>query len=167
VVVQPSLELRGIAEGDYLGFAAYHAPLRSPSMSRKWWFSVVGIRYLLLTYNAPGGKEIWAAMSAAERQAEEDDYTDLIRAMRESDVFIAACEVEYYDAACTVRIRDGVRSVSDGPAVAAEEFLTGYFLIEAGSLDAAIDWAAKIPNARSGSVEVRPVMVDQPGQPIV
>jgi hypothetical protein len=58
-------------------------------------------------------------MSEAERQAEEGEYADLIRAMRESDVFIAACEVEHYDAACTVRIRDGVRSVRDGPAVAA------------------------------------------------
>jgi hypothetical protein len=106
-------------------------------------------------------------MSEAEQQAEEDDYAELIRAMRESGVFIAACEVEHYDAACTVHVRDGVRSVRDGPAVAAEEFLTGYFLIDAKSLDAAIDWAAKIPNARSGSVEVRPVMIDQPGQTIV
>ena len=106
-------------------------------------------------------------MSEAERQAEEDEYADLIRAMRKTEVFIAACEVEHYDAACTVRIRDGVRSVSDSPAVAAEEFLTGYFLIDTESLDAAIDWAAKIPNARSGSVEVRPVMIDQPGQTIV
>ena len=47
------------------------------------------IRYLLLTYNAPGGKEIWAAMSEAEQQAEEDEYADLIRAMRDSDAFIA------------------------------------------------------------------------------
>ena len=105
-------------------------------------------------------------MSEAERQAEEEEYADLIRAMRESEVYIDACEVEHYDAACTVRVRDGVRSVSDGPAVAAEEFLTGYFLIESKSLNAAIDWAAKIPNARSGSVEVRPVMIDQPGQTV-
>ena len=103
-------------------------------------------------------------MSEAERQAEEDEYADLIRAMRESEIFIAAFEVEHYDAACTVRVRDGVRSVRDGPAVEAEEFLTGYFLIDTESLDAAVDWAAKIPNARSGSVEVRPVMIDQPGQ---
>ena len=106
-------------------------------------------------------------MSEAEQQAEEAEYADLIRAMRESGVFITACEVERSDAACTVRIRDGVRSAIDGPAVEAEEHLTGYFLIDAKSRDAAIDWAAKIPNARSGSVEVRPVMIDQPGQTIV
>jgi hypothetical protein len=106
-------------------------------------------------------------LSEDERQAEEDEYARLIRAMRESNVFIAACEVEHYDAAVTVRMRNGVRSVRDGPAVAADEFLTGYFLIDTKCLDAAIDWAAKIPNARSGSVEVRPVMIDQPGQTIV
>jgi hypothetical protein len=103
-------------------------------------------------------------MSEAERQAEEDEYADLIRAMRQSEVYIDACEVEHYNAACTVHVRNGVRSVKDGPAVEADEYLTGYFLIEAKSLDAAIDWAAGIPNARSGSVEVRPVMIDQPGQ---
>lgn len=103
-------------------------------------------------------------MSEAEQQAEEDEYADLIRAMRDSNAFIAACEVEHYDAACTVHVRDGLRKVRDGPAVEAEEYLTGYFLIEAESLDAAIHWAAK--NARSGSVEVRPVMIDQPGQTI-
>ena len=113
---------------------------------------------MLLTYNAPGGKEIWAAMSDAERAAEEAEYRDLIQSMREERIFLAAEEVEHYDAARTVRIRDGSLSVSDGPAVSADAFLTGYFLIEVESFDAAINWAARIPNARTGSVEVRPVM---------
>jgi hypothetical protein len=116
------------------------------------------IRFMLLTYNAPGGKEIWAAMSEAERAAEEAEYRDLIGSMREERVFLAAEEVEHYDAAQTVRVRDGSMSVTDGPAVSADAFLTGYFLIEVESFDAAIDWAARIPNARTGSVEVRPVM---------
>ena len=113
---------------------------------------------MLLTYNAPGGKEIWAAMSEAERVAEEAEYRHLIQSMREERIFLAAEEVEHYDAARTVRLRDGILSVSDGPAVNADEFLTGYFLIEVESFEAAIDWAARIPNARTGSVEVRPVM---------
>jgi hypothetical protein len=113
---------------------------------------------MLLTYNAPGGNETWAAMTEAEQEAEENEYRDLIRSMREGNVFVASDEVEHYDAARTVRVRDGVLRVSDGPAVEADEFLTGYFLIEVGSIDVAISWAAKIPNARSGSVEVRPVM---------
>jgi hypothetical protein len=113
---------------------------------------------MLMTYNAPGGKEIWAAMSEAERAAEEAEYRDLIRAMREEGIFLAGEEVEHFDAARTVRMRDGVLSVSDGPAVNADEFLTGYFLIDVESFDTAISWAARIPNARTGSVEVRPVM---------
>jgi len=113
---------------------------------------------MLLTHDAPGGKEIWAAMSEAERAAEEAEYRDLIRSMREQGVFLAAEEVEHYEAARTVRMRDGILGVSDGPAVNAEMFLTGYFLIEVESFDTAINWAARIPNARTGSVEVRPVM---------
>ena len=113
---------------------------------------------MLLTYNAPGGKEIWAAMSEAERAAEEAEYRDLIRSMREEGIFLAAEEVEHYDAARTVRVRGGILSVFDGPAVSGDEFLTGYFLIEVESFDSAINWAGRIPNARTGSVEVRPVM---------
>ena len=66
------------------------------------------IRFMLLTYNAPGGKEIWAAMSEAERAAEEAEYRDLIQSMREERIFLAAEEVEHYDAARTVRMRDGI-----------------------------------------------------------
>jgi hypothetical protein len=55
------------------------------------------------------------------------------------------------------RVRNGKRTVTDGPPVHGEEFLTGYFLIEAESFEAAIEWATKIPNARTGSVEVRRV----------
>lgn len=65
---------------------------------------------------------------------------------------------EHYDAARTVRVRDGVQSVPDGPVVTADEYLTGYFTIEVESIDAAVRWAAQIPNARTGSVEVRPVI---------
>src|SRR5205809_5391587 len=113
---------------------------------------------MLLTYNAPGGKEIWAAMSEAERAAEEAEYRALIRSMREERIFLAAEEVEHYDAARTVRLRHDILNVSDGPAVNADMFFTGYFLIEVESFDSAISWAARIPNARTGSVEVRPVM---------
>ena len=113
---------------------------------------------MLLTYNAPGGKAIWAAMSQVERAAEEAEYRDLIRSMRDERIFLAAEEVEHSDAARTVRVRGEILSVVDGPAVSGDEFLTGYFLIEVESFDAAIGWAGRVPNARTGSVEVRPVM---------
>jgi hypothetical protein len=115
------------------------------------------MRYVLLTYNAPGGREIWAAMTESERRAEEDEYVRLVEAMHESNAYIEANELDPSTGVRTVRIRNGARSVSDGPAVQGEEMLTGYFLIEVESEEAAIDWAAKIPNARNGSVEVRRV----------
>ena len=93
---------------------------------------------MLLTYNAPGGAEIWAAMTESERQADEDQYVRLMEQMRESKVYVAAHELEPFTAAKTVRVRNGERSVSDGPAVQGEEFLTGYFLIEAESIHAAV-----------------------------
>jgi hypothetical protein len=92
-------------------------------------------------------------MSESEPAAEEAEYRDLIRSTREQGAFLAAEEVEHYDAARIVRVRDGSMSVTDGPAVGADEFLTGYFLIDVESFDAAITWAARIPNTRTGSVE--------------
>ena len=87
----------------------------TPEVSR---FTITGkreadIRFMLLTYNAPGGKEIWAAMSKAERAAEEAEYRDLMQSMREEGIFLAADEVGHYDAAQTVRVRDGILRVSD------------------------------------------------------
>ena len=97
-------------------------------------------------------------MSDAEREAEENEYRDLIQSMRTQGILIATEEVEHYDAARTVRVREGVLSVSDGPAVQGDEYLTGFFEVDVDSFEDAIDWATRIPNARSGSVEVRPVM---------
>lgn len=61
-------------------------------------------------------------------------------------------------AATTLRIRNGKRAVADGPYADTKEQLGGFFLIEAESLDAALEWAAKCPSALRGAVEVRPVM---------
>ena len=60
--------------------------------------------------------------------------------------------------ATTVRVRDGERVLSDGPFAETKEQLGGFYLLECDSLDQAIEWAAKIPGAATGSVEVRPVM---------
>jgi hypothetical protein len=61
--------------------------------------------------------------------------------------------------ATTVRVRDGKRLTTDGPFAETKEQLSGYYLIEATDLDAAINVAGKIPAARYGSIEVRPVMI--------
>lgn len=115
------------------------------------------MRYVLLTYNARDSRKLWDAMTAGERRAEEDEYVRLVEAMRDNKAYIAAVELEPSAAIRTVRVRNGIRSVTDGPAVQSEESLTGYFLIEVDSVETALEWAAKIPNARNGSVEVRRV----------
>src|SRR4051812_9635549 len=61
-------------------------------------------------------------------------------------------------AATTIRVRDGERMLTDGPYAETKEQLGGYYLLECADLDAALEWAAKIPEAASGAVEVRPVM---------
>jgi hypothetical protein len=62
--------------------------------------------------------------------------------------------------ATTVRVRDGRTLVVDGPYAEVKEALGGYFLLECGSIDEAVEWAARIPGAEHGAVEVRPVHVD-------
>jgi hypothetical protein len=61
------------------------------------------------------------------------------------------------DSATTVRVREGETQVTDGPFAETKEYLAGYYLIEVPDLDAALEWAAKIPSAAYGSVEVRPM----------
>jgi hypothetical protein len=76
----------------------------------------------------------------------------------QAGVILAGEGLEPTSAATTVRVRDGERVLSDGPFAETKEQLGGFYLLECDSLDEAIDWAAKIPGASTGSVEVRPVM---------
>ncbi len=62
------------------------------------------------------------------------------------------------DAATTVRVRDGKKTITDGPFAETKEVLGGFFLFECPSLDEALDWAARIPAANWGSIEVRPII---------
>ena len=74
------------------------------------------------------------------------------------DVILGGEGLEPSSSATTVRVRDGERVLSDGPFAETKEQLGGFYLLECDSLDEAIGWAAKIPGAATGSVEVRPVM---------
>src|SRR4026209_1566694 len=76
---------------------------------------------------------------------------------RESGVLVAAQALQPIDTATTVRVRNGKLSVTDGPFAETKEQLAGFYLIEARDLNEAIQTAAKIPPAREGCVEVRPV----------
>jgi hypothetical protein len=78
--------------------------------------------------------------------------------LRQAGAFVASDALEISSTATTVRERAGERVVTDGPFAETKEMLGGYYLIDVPDLDAALKWAAKVPNATYGSVEVRPIM---------
>jgi hypothetical protein len=114
------------------------------------------MQYMLLIYSEPGQ---WESIPEAERNAIYEEYFALSRELRERNAYVDGSELQPASTATTVRVRDGETAVTDGPFAETKEALGGYYLIEADSLDEAIEWAAKIPSARRGSVEVRPVVM--------
>jgi hypothetical protein len=114
------------------------------------------MQYLLLIYSEPGE---WESLPEEERDALYEEYLTLSRDLRERDALVSANELQPIAAATTVRVRDGETEVTDGPFAETKEALGGYYLIETESLDEAIEWAARIPTARRGMVEVRPVVM--------
>lgn len=103
----------------------------------------------------------WDGLSEQERAGVLERYVALAREAREADVMLGGDELAGTRAATTVRVRDGEVVVSDGPYAEVKEALGGYFLFECATLDEAVDWAARIPAAEHGAVEVRPVHVDE------
>jgi hypothetical protein len=110
------------------------------------------MKYMLLIY----GDE--HALSEAERGACYRESTELAHQLQDAGQFLATAPLQPTSMATSVQIRGGKRLVTDGPFAETREQLGGYFLIDAGDLDAALDIAARIPGARWGTVEVRPVL---------
>ena len=79
-------------------------------------------------------------------------------------MFIAGEPLEKVSTATTVRVRNGKTELSDGPFAETKEVLGGYYLLDCENLDQALDWAAQIPTATHGSIEVRPIMELSCGQ---
>ncbi|HKY31354.1 MAG TPA: YciI family protein [Candidatus Polarisedimenticolia bacterium] len=119
------------------------------------------MRYLLLVHHDEGA---WAARDEAERQRALEESVALIHALRAEGRHVHAAPLHPTAAATSVRVRDGRRLVTDGPFAETREQLAGYFLVEAGSREEAVALAARIPAARWGTVEVRPVR-EVPGLP--
>jgi hypothetical protein len=119
------------------------------------------MRYMLLIY-----ADEKDAITPAER---EDCYVksaQLAREIHASGNFLAASPLHLTSTATSVRIRDNKRLVTDGPFAETREQLGGYYLINADNLDEAISIALRIPAAKWGTVEVRPVL-EIPGLPTV
>ena len=103
-------------------------------------------------------EKAWAAMSEAERGAGFAAYGAYTAALRAAGAYVGGAPLEPSSAAHTVRVSGGAPQVLDGPYAETREQLGGYYLIQCENLDEAIQWAAKIPAARDGCVEVRPVV---------
>jgi hypothetical protein len=112
---------------------------------------------LLLTYDTTQAPPVDDVPAAERLDGVFDDWTAYTRALAEAGVLVAGSALRGVDAATTVRVRQAKRLVSDGPFAETAEQLAGYYLIDVADLDAAIEWAAKVPNVRWGSVEIRPL----------
>jgi hypothetical protein len=110
-----------------------------------------------------GDRTRWDAFSAEEREAAYDQYRAFAEEARDAGVMLGGDELASTQDATTVRVRDDETLVTDGPYAEVKEALGGYFLFECGSMDEAIEYAARIPGAEHGAVEVRPIHVE-PGE---
>jgi hypothetical protein len=116
------------------------------------------MKYMLLIYMSEN------AMDETEREQCYKDSTQLAHDLEANGQYLSADPLQPVAMATSVRVREGKQIVTDGPFAETREQLGGYFLIEARDLNAAINVAAKIPAARKGTVEIRPVM-EIPGLP--
>lgn len=112
------------------------------------------MKYLLLVHH---NEEAFGQMSEATRKAMLAESIQLCRQLHGKGQYVHASPLQPVATATVVRVRDGTRSITDGPFIETRKQLAGYFLIEAKDLDEAIDVAGRIPGARIGAVEVRPV----------
>ena len=97
---------------------------------------------------------------------ESDDRVDLMpeymaytQALSDAGALVDANQLQPAGTATTVRVRKGETLVTDGPFIETKETLGGYYLIDVETLDEALEWAAKIPSARFGHIEIRPVVM--------
>jgi hypothetical protein len=113
------------------------------------------MQYLLLIYSP---EKAWAAMPEAERNALYGEYFAFTNDIKASGHWLGGNPLQPIHTATTVRVRDGKSHTIDGPFAETREQLGGYYLIEAKDASEATRIAARIPGARLGSIEVRPIM---------
>jgi len=118
----------------------------------------VRMRYMLLIY---ADEKVWTEL---EREACYGESMKLCRELQGQGQFYGASPLQPVATATSVQVREGRRVVTDGPFAETREQLGGYFMIEAKDLDEAIEIAGRVPGARKGTVEVRPV-VELPNMP--
>jgi hypothetical protein len=116
------------------------------------------MKYMLLIYMDEN------AINETEREHCYKESAELAHELKSKGQFLSTSPLQPVSTATSVRVREGKRLVTDGPFAETREQFGGYFLVDAKDLDAAISIAARIPGARVGTVEIRPV-VEIPGLP--
>jgi hypothetical protein len=109
-------------------------------------------QYMLLMYHPAGEYTPDPDTMAAQRER----WTTFHKSLTDAGVLVSNTGLQGVEAATTVRVRDGETQITDGPFAETKEVLAGYFLIEVPDLDTALKYAADVPSAGYGSVEVRP-----------
>jgi hypothetical protein len=112
--------------------------------------------YMLLLYAEPTDDP----QVQAEREKTMPQWIDLDARMREAGVLVSSDRLHNVEAATTVRVREGDTELTDGPFAITKEILGGYYVISCSDLDEATKWAAQVPIATMGSVEVRPIVAN-------
>ena len=118
------------------------------------------MKYVLLIYD---DEKVWETMSPEESGAMMHEYFAFTQSIKEAGQYRAGEALQPTATATTVRVRGGKLQTTDGPFAETREQLGGFYLVDAENLDEAIAIAARIPSSRTGSIEVRPVVVfDRP-----
>jgi hypothetical protein len=112
------------------------------------------MKYLCLIYS---DETQWQKLSGEETEKVMAEYREFSRGVRDSGHFVDGNRLQPTGAATTVRVRNGKLSTTDGPFAETKEQLGGYFMIDARDLNEAIQIASRIPGARYGCIEVRPI----------
>ena len=110
-------------------------------------------QFMLLVYQ----EEVDAA-EQAQRETELPLFLELHRSLREAGLLVGVQRLHSVDSATAVRVRGGATEITDGPFAVTKEVLAGYYVLDCADLDEALKHAARLPPARFGTVEVRPVM---------
>jgi hypothetical protein len=100
----------------------------------------------------------WSSLDDEAQVAVMAEHDAATEAMKVQGAYLGGEALELSDSATTIRIRDGEETVTDGPFVEAKEMLGGFYLVECASREEALRWAARLPEARIGGVEVRPIL---------
>lgn len=113
------------------------------------------MKYMLLIYHDEQG---WNKLTEAEREQIYLEYRQLIQELQSKGQYLVGDQLQLTGTASSVRVRDGKQLVTDGPFAETREQLGGFFMIEATNAEEARRIAGRIPSARMGTIEIRPVV---------